>query len=736
MLLSLPNFLKAQTIIKVTGKIYELNGVSDVPAGIFGVHAGNFQGLDSAKIKDWGIGSVRAIEVIPSGNPYSAGSGPIPAGTPEIVHCWFDRFVPARQVINPNGWSRDLKTRAANYAQATIGLNNPPILEFWNEPYLNWAYKPGVNTDPQYFDSTGVQVGDSVRLRGTNYFQKSLLWRRAQWYRGNWAANTSGLYVAISQAWNAQLTARNIPYPGLTGALLPGEVYFPNTNRQFVVTEQLRPIDPTQQSFYSARQGSIYYNEMLSAVLDTALLVNPGLKVLGGWGFEVHKDRYQPFKDLFKPMLDAFGDRLYGVHEHHYGMDTRIIANDYQTLYAYNKLKHGKPLKFYNTETGGFNDPQRPNQSVGGTGNLSANQRSYLSYQYHGKDIIYLLSQCHDKVGARAIHEPQLTNGGVESLLKQMKSFRGKMLMSGSNDPNVLVAACLTDTTMEVAYFVNGPTLGPFMEHIFIAPQGRTITSVTAYAADTAAGLGTGVTNQVASGDTVKINTLTSNSPLRAFFFRVRLSPSGQPAQIAQTIELIGDKVLAKLNPNEVTTVSFEATPPNFNAQDLELKLGLFDYGTNPDIRLTFNGYNIPVNPQGGNTFDNTGGITSVRIPISYLQANNSLTITNVTDSLLVTFATLRLNNDTLFHSPTGLSWATSRPNFALYPNPGKDQVSLTIQEKGIITFSDNTGRVVHQDEYIPGNAIKVKNFKPGAYLVTLLTGSGKSFSAKWIKMD
>lgn len=723
--------LTGQSIVKVTGKVWELNGVSEVPYGLFGVHAGNYQGLDSTAIVNNGIGSVRAIEVSPSGNVYQPGIGPIPNGTPKIIQCWFDRFVPARQVVNPNGWKADIKSKAANFASNSLSLINPPILEFWNEPYLNWAYKPGVNTDPQYFDSTGVIPGDSVKLKGTNYFQKSLIWGRGQWYRGNWAANTSGLYVAISQAWNAQLTARNIPYPGLNGALLTGEVYFPNTNRQFTVTEQLRPIDPTQSSFYSAKQGAIYYNEMLQAVLDTALVINPNLKVLGGWGFEVHKDKFRPFYDLFKPMLDAFGDKLYGVHEHHYGMDTRIIANDYQTLYAYNWLKHRKPLKFFNTETGGFVDPQRPNQVSGGASNLSNRMKAYQSYQYNAKDIIHLLAECPDKAEARAIHEPQLTAGGFEQLFSQLKSFRGKLIYSASNDPNIKVAACLTDTTIEIGYHVGNQTLGNNIQFIFIAPQGRTATSVTAFAVDST---GTGITQFNLSGDTIKIQTLSNHSLNRSFFWRVRLSPKTLPPATAQTFELFADKVLLNLEPNVSDSFNFEPIPSNFNVLDAELKLGLYDYGINPSVRLLFNGFPLQVSLNGGNTFQNTGGISTVKVPVNLLQSTNTVEILNVNDSLLVTFASLRVSSDSVFTTPLSVNRQIGISQLTVYPNPGKDQLQLTSESEGELIITDITGRPVLITKWMPNSDVPVNSLANGLYIIHLQTKKGVFNPVRWIK--
>ena len=42
------------------------------------------------------------------------------------------------------------------------------LLEFWNEPYLNWAVNPAVNYSPMYYKRDGVKEGDPMVLLGTD----------------------------------------------------------------------------------------------------------------------------------------------------------------------------------------------------------------------------------------------------------------------------------------------------------------------------------------------------------------------------------------------------------------------------------------------------------------------------------------------------------------------------------------------------------------------------------------
>jgi len=121
-------------VVTVTGADLSVNGVDTVPVGLFGVHA---TPLSAAQAADWGIEAVRRISHLPP-------AGPTSNGVPFTLDCFFDRYQPAVCLTRPD-WREWLTEAGRRYAAAA----DPRVcaVEFWNEPYLNWACKPGVNYD-------------------------------------------------------------------------------------------------------------------------------------------------------------------------------------------------------------------------------------------------------------------------------------------------------------------------------------------------------------------------------------------------------------------------------------------------------------------------------------------------------------------------------------------------------------------------------------------------------------
>ena len=708
--------------IVVSGKVLSSNGQTSLPHGLFGVHSGNFQGFDAQTVRKWGIESVRTIQTVPTGSTYSP-----PTGINQVVDCWYDRFVPPANVENPLNWKSNLYQKAGQYVNSLSGINREVIMEFWNEPYLNWAYKPGMATDPQFFDTTGRTEGGPVRLKGKAIPEPYLKWKMAQWYSSpRWASNRQGIYNAISGIWNQRLGILNIPYPGLTGVLNPGEQYYVGTNREFTVIQTLRPVDTTQHSFYSARQNSLYYNEMFKVVADTLHRLKPDLMVAAGWGFEMHKDGGTPWRNLIKPLIDEHHDRIDAIHEHHYSMDTRVIAAGYETMYGYAWQKYGRRFKFLNTETSGYLDPQRPTQPGNSAAGLSSKRQALNAFVYNSKDILYLLAHCPDKAYSRAIHEPQNTKGGARFALENLKSLRGSMMNAGSNKPDLWTVASLSgDSVMTVVCFNNNSSTRNLALDLN-APSGFTFSQGSFNWVDTLANADTlrffeeplAVSgNQFVSKQTIP--------PLQSRIWKFRLSGGGVP-DTTKTQQFFADSFYVRIPSGGSGTfpISLPASWISGNAH-ARLKFVL----QNGNAQVILNGTPLPFVYQGDTTNKDKGGISYADVPVQLLTSLNSIQVLPTGNSSEVWMMSLEMSNSPFITSVVKKSLSTS---VMVFPNPFHDEFRIRMPSdlrSGWFEINDAVGKRVRQIS-IPANSgfefseivVPAKDLPSGVYF-------GKGFS-------
>ena len=417
--------------VTVTGRVREVNGVDQVPRGLFGVHAMN--GLTDAMAAEWGIESVRTIEVDPSGQPRRPGTGQghgfIPEATDHVVECWYDRFRPALQLTDPESWEQSLRERAARWAAGVESLPYDIALEFWNEPYLNWAGNPGSNFDGRFY----TREGEVVLRQGV--VQPTLQWttRLAAFDPANGRVDyvatrymPKGTVAGQTFTWRKlQWEAREVPW----------------------VFDTQQPV-----SWWSGPYNRGLYHEMVSVVGPAMKEANPDARLVVGWGFHLFQDRWKAWDLLHRPLIDHAITWIDGYNEHHYGGDTRAVAGSYEVAYAYALAAHGKRLAFYNTEAGGFLDPERPGSGAAtGPDGKDKAVREQQGTAYMLRDVIHLLDVCPDKAVARAAHMPDVY-GGKEAF-KLLKPLRGTLMEAVSGSPDVWVVASAHDGELVVAAY-------------------------------------------------------------------------------------------------------------------------------------------------------------------------------------------------------------------------------------------------------------------------------------------
>ncbi len=449
---------KPATVL-VTGDELSINGQTEIPRGLFGVHN---MPLSEEVVADWGIDSIRTINFSPGSKPLVA-TGMVastnakgktiwsgfPASTKVLIECFWDRYQPAVQMTRPD-WKDYLTALGRGYGEQAATTGKTHYVEFWNEPYLNWATRPGVNLLGYYYDQTDAAPGKPMRLKATGEIIPDLVWDRQ-------------VYVALKPKSLVldQWASGTIPHDGKDGETVklrafPGSItLIDGATVEISGPRILRKVwigkDLTQKHYWSGAVNLRFYIDMYKAFAAAVKEANPQVQLAAGWGFNLFNDNWGCWESLVRPTIDAVHPWMDALHEHHYGGDTRMVAASYEVAYAYTLSRYGKRLKFWNTEAGGHLDPEQPGVSK------PANEgdpllRATAAMTYMLRDIIHMLAFLPDKAFARAAHHPQ-ENGGDEIAFRMLKPLRGTLLATSSSDPRLWSVASREGNRLCVALF-------------------------------------------------------------------------------------------------------------------------------------------------------------------------------------------------------------------------------------------------------------------------------------------
>lgn len=416
--------------MRVSGRRLLVNGVSEIPVGLFGVHAVS---LDAAACADWGVEAIRRIYAGPPRTPQeSEGWEPLARSLPVFVECFYDRYQPAHVITQPGRWERSLGDLASGYARAARG-SGTRFVEFWNEPFLNWVIKPGVNYDPRYYDTSNINPGNPVKIKGAKEFTEHLVWSRAP------------RIVRDKELSEHYQAAEHCP-----GDLEIGERFAWN-GRKYRKVERWVPKDPTQRHDFAGQQSRIFYERMLRVFAGAIKNEDADIRLIGGWGFHLQRDGWQGWRQLYQPLIENHCDILDGIGEHHYGDDTRIVAAAYETATAFMDRQCGVRLPFFSTEAGGMVNLEDPNDAKpAATGDGAQAALGCMIYTL--RDIVHLIDVCPDKAAARFAHQPDI-NGGDELAFRLLKPLRGDLVFCHGDSTDVWCVAGRREDSVTMVLF-------------------------------------------------------------------------------------------------------------------------------------------------------------------------------------------------------------------------------------------------------------------------------------------
>ncbi len=498
--------IKAAPItVKVTGELLDVNGTTTVPPGVFGsfnlksiptgeppfmmikgerlpivdrkiTYQGKEYPLDKrnrVRIKVPGekkarrftatvpstpraelfrSGSTRKIHFHLTHNP-ELGSDTIPLR----INSFGDRTQPPVRVADPN-WKQTMATMASNVATVAERGSGPVIVEFWNEPYLNWANDNRKAFNPGHYDTSKAAEGGPVHIRHDGQEVPHLKWTRNRaalpwdWTRkgnqefrrgrtengqvtmGSWARK----YQTPRHVWYQQVADQNPP-----DSVKDGDTYTAKNGKTYTAFTPWTIYDETQFTFWSGKgMGKLYDEPLVEFARAAKEKAGEDVIIIAGWGNRPSEDHWAGFHQLYKPTIDASWKYIDGINDHDYGGSPLRMPANYEVVNAYSKTVYGKPLTFWNTEAASNMDPQ----AHGGAEQRSADA---MKFQWVSRKIAQSLDTMPDKIrniSHFGIGGGFWSDGGEGVAFDMMRELRGRLVYVESPREDVYVVAAIDGT--------------------------------------------------------------------------------------------------------------------------------------------------------------------------------------------------------------------------------------------------------------------------------------------------
>ncbi|GMV80412.1 MAG: hypothetical protein AMXMBFR7_15960 [Planctomycetota bacterium] len=591
--------------VEVTGRLREVNGVGEIPHGLFGVQATK---LTPVTVKQWGIEAVRVTRWVPDGVPVVPGDGEAggPSGIKRVLECFWDRYQPALPLLKPKDWSSDLERLARNYGANAKASGQAHTIELWNEPSQNWASNPGVNFDGSFYDSSNAAEGQPVVGKDGQPVPNLV------WTRGFKA-------VRVDNGWTDYEATHRAP----NKETLKAGATFTWNEREYRWTAAWWAKDTTQRYAWSGAHNRALYHRMLEVFGPALKAAHPQVALVAGWGFPMNYEGWKAWETLYRPLIDHAHDYVDGLNEHHFGGDTRSVAGTYETAWAYGKTRYGKSLAFYNTAASGMLDPGRPSASradFAGT----PEQIAYGAFRYTVRDLLHLLEVCPDKAVSRFAHEAD-RNGGDALAFELLKPLRGKLVEVRNFLPRLWVVAGFGpveggSTVLCIAAYNDAPDDRIFSLVVQAPPGWGVVHQREAWVEAEPAGLvllGTESGRAEGRAEKIELHGEMAAHSARVWTLRVTGKPEKPPAVSSET-QWPARETLERLAPGEARSFKIALPDDGLAALDEAYVKFVVDGNDRERLRLSLNGSEIKLGELEAYT-------NRIRIDSALLKAENEL---------------------------------------------------------------------------------------------------------------
>lgn len=588
--------------VHIEGRRLVVNGQGRVPEGLFGVHA---VPVNAETVADLGIECTRQIHFFPTGKPLVIDNGgqlrPVLKDLPVMIDCMGDRYAPATVLTDPN-YERTFRSLAREYARWCRQTGYAGKVEFWNEPYLNWAERSrGERRNsywPDYYDTSKAVEGGPVTIKGWDKPLTHMRWRQ-DWVRtlDREGVDKNGKPRQIKGKIHPGMRVPEGLKPGdrFKAKSPPGWYWWGSGEWEFEVVKEWHPYDPTAVSWWSGRQNLEFYLWMFLPYAEELKKAGPELTLIAGWDWGFSHGDWAVWRELVQPLIDQAPQWIDGISEHHYGVNPREVPVWYEVLAQYGMTRHQRWIKGYNTECDGTLDP-----AVHGLDALADQPADQLlkdagNATYHLRDIVGLASMSPDKVGSRTAHGFGMRSGTAQ-VLRLLKPLRGELLRCRSGDLDVWPVASVRGDQLVIVVF-NNSSESRVIDWTIDAPAGTRLGEgeLAWIEADVAAGeLRIGAEPLRAGGTQHRFTRSLGGQQALRLVLPLHGKPTAQaPIQRRQFFSTGG--VLTRVKPGDTVAMPVAIDPRHLAAAEraiLRLALENASFG---QVRLTLNGQSVTV---------------------------------------------------------------------------------------------------------------------------------------------
>ncbi len=456
--IELPQEPPQPTEIEVTGRLLDINRTEHIPAGVFG----GFH-LGENRHERYRLAANRTIH-------HDALSGS-PRFGDDKTHIWIntmgDRVRPSPRITHGN-WEERSETIGRRFGERAKEDGRPLYVEYWNEPYLNWANFNRANFGPHFYNRDEAEEGATVRIRHCGTEAPHLIWTRDRRYYlpeifgyfdrrygdhlDHWRRGRDGdgnvpsrshaePYGGMGQFYEGQWRPQSHPPKDVPD----GETY-EWQGRTLTAFTPWHVVDTTQFTYWSGAGMLKHYIEPAVAFGRGLKEANPDAVYFVGWGNRPGEDHWAAWDLLYKPTIDATIDLIDGYNEHDYGSDPLNMAGQYEVVTAYGVTEHGKWLYAYNTETASSSDPQVYQDAATRSADLN-------KFEWVSRKIIHALDFVPDKArvmlhfgdGARTSQAGTgwWSDDGEGIAMDLLRNLRGRLVQVVKDDNHVYVVASI-----------------------------------------------------------------------------------------------------------------------------------------------------------------------------------------------------------------------------------------------------------------------------------------------------
>lgn len=451
---------KVPARVEVSGHLLNINGTDTLPSGLFG----GFH-LGEGRHERYRLAANRTIHH--DGVTGRARFGD--AHTPIYINTIGDRVRPSPRLSSAD-WAERSEALGRGMGRAAVEADKPLFIEYWNEPYLNWANFNRANFIPRHYDESRAEEGGPVHIRHDGSAAPHLIWTRDRrhfrpfmisgavnrrypdldhWRRGRRAdgralSSSAEPYRSMEFYYEGRWEPASHPPKDVAD----GETYEYNGQTLTAFTPW-HIVDTTQFTYWSGKGMVKPYLDPMLAFARGLREENPDATLIIGWGNRPGEDHWDAFRMLYQPVIDKAIDVIDGYNDHDYGGHPANLNAQYEVVTAYGVTRHNKWLYAFNTEAGSNSDPQVFADSATHTADLD-------KFHWVTRKMMHALATVPDKArvflhfgdgrNTGGSNSPWWSDTGEGRTMELLINLRGRLLHTNSTHRDLHIVATLDGT--------------------------------------------------------------------------------------------------------------------------------------------------------------------------------------------------------------------------------------------------------------------------------------------------